>query len=333
MLKGVDVYENDNISDFNILKSQIDVLIQKATQGTGHIDSLLQYRYNYCKAVKIPIGFYHFASYNSTDPVGEAQHFLNTISGLQSDTILWLDIEAEEHWDKQTAINYANAFINYVQSQGFKIGIYTGNSFYYDYLQGNIPDVILWLASYGKEPNLYTQGIASWQYSETGNLDGVIGNIDLDYFQDNILTGQVSQRSYLQKGDNGDRVKEVQQMLLQLGYNLGSYGADGDFGSLTENAIIQFQKKYNLTSEGKVDENTLNELRKKIIEKTQYTLDVPTGDNIFPLGNTGFYIEKRVDGDMGIHRDKGNYIVIRQGGSPEVYWNNNQGAYGSKKLF
>ena len=185
IVKGIDIYEGDNIQDWNIIKQQnIEVVIQKATQGTGHIDKLLQYRYPKIKEAGLKIGFYHFAN-NTGDPQAQAQFFLNAIEGLKSDTVLWLDIEAEEKWDKQSAINFANSFISYVKSKGFSIGIYTGASFYNDYLISNIPSVPLWLASYGKQPSLYPNS-ASWQYSETGSLNGVVGNVDLDYFIDDI---------------------------------------------------------------------------------------------------------------------------------------------------
>ncbi|WPC40607.1 GH25 family lysozyme [Clostridium sp. JS66] len=200
MLKGIDIYEGDNVQDWNAVKNEgIEIVIQKASQGTTHVDKLINYRYPLIKSACLKIGFYHFASYNSQDPKGEAQHFLNSINGLESDTIMWLDLEAEEHWDKQIAINYANTFINYIKNQGHKIGIYTGDSFFHSYLEGNIPDIPLWLASYGREPSLYTNGAASWQYSELGSLDGIIGNVDLDYFLDNILVkdGGIKKVDYL----------------------------------------------------------------------------------------------------------------------------------------
>jgi len=144
MKKGIDIYEADNIQDWNLVKQQgIEVVIQKATQGTSHVDKLLNYRYPLIKAAGLYIGFYHFASYNSTDPITEVEHFLSTINGLGTNTVLWLDLEAEEKWDKQTAINYANAFIDYIQKQGLKVGLYTGDSFYHDYLEGNIPNIPL----------------------------------------------------------------------------------------------------------------------------------------------------------------------------------------------
>ncbi|AKA68567.1 GH25 family lysozyme [Clostridium scatologenes] len=186
-MKGIDIYEGDNIQDWNAVKNAgIEVVIQKASQGTSHVDKLLNYRYPLIRSAGLKIGFYHFASYNSENPIEEAQHFLDTIAGLESDTVLWLDIEAAEKWGKQTSINYANAFIDYVGNQGHEIGIYTGDSFFHSYLKNNIPDVPLWIASYGRQPNLYPDN-ASWQYTDQGQLNGIVGNVDLDYFIDNIF--------------------------------------------------------------------------------------------------------------------------------------------------
>jgi N-acetylmuramoyl-L-alanine amidase len=64
----------------------------------------------------------------------------------------------------------------------------------------------------------------------------------------------------------------------------------------------------------------------------KYDTSIPTGPNIFPILGK-FYIEARADGDMSIHLDRGNYITIRKGGAPEIYWNNNHGQGGSKRLF
>jgi N-acetylmuramoyl-L-alanine amidase len=64
----------------------------------------------------------------------------------------------------------------------------------------------------------------------------------------------------------------------------------------------------------------------------KYDTSIPTGPNIFPILGK-FYIEARTDGDMSIHLDRGNYLTIRKGGAPEVYWNNNKGQGGSKRLF
>ncbi len=48
------------------------------------------------------------------------------------------------------------------------------------------------------------------------------------------------------------------------------------------------------------------------------------------LGN--FYFEKRTDGGLGIHLDRGNYITLFKGKPPVCYWNDNKGNSGSKQL-
>ena len=60
----------------------------------------------------------------------------------------------------------------------------------------------------------------------------------------------VIQNTYLKKGCIGDDVKEMQTMLIELGYACGSTGADGDFGSNTYKALIKFQTDYTLEVDG-----------------------------------------------------------------------------------
>jgi uncharacterized protein (TIGR02594 family) len=59
-----------------------------------------------------------------------------------------------------------------------------------------------------------------------------------------------------------DLVKKIQQVLIDRGYNLGSYGADGDFGRYTRTAVIQFQKdqKLDIKYPGTVGPKTLEAL-------------------------------------------------------------------------
>lgn len=54
----------------------------------------------------------------------------------------------------------------------------------------------------------------------------------------------------LRKGDEGEAVQLMQRYLLELGYDLGSSGIDGDFGSKTEKALKAFQEACNLEIDG-----------------------------------------------------------------------------------
>lgn len=54
----------------------------------------------------------------------------------------------------------------------------------------------------------------------------------------------------LRFGDKGDQVKALQILLLGNGFPCGKWGADGDFGIATENALKEYQQKKKLTVDG-----------------------------------------------------------------------------------
>jgi len=66
----------------------------------------------------------------------------------------------------------------------------------------------------------------------------------------------------LSKGSKGQQVKSLQLLLIGNGHSCGGYGADGDFGSGTYNAVVAFQNKKNLEADGIVGTNTWNALLK-----------------------------------------------------------------------
>ena len=66
--------------------------------------------------------------------------------------------------------------------------------------------------------------------------------------------------NYLRKGDKGERVKALQILLIGKGYSCGGYGADGDFGSNTENAVKALQAAYKIEVDGIVGADTMSRL-------------------------------------------------------------------------
>lgn len=64
----------------------------------------------------------------------------------------------------------------------------------------------------------------------------------------------------LAKGSKGDKVRVLQELLLGRGYDLGTYGADGDFGATTHRRVVSFQKANGLAADGIVGKNTWRKL-------------------------------------------------------------------------
>lgn len=64
----------------------------------------------------------------------------------------------------------------------------------------------------------------------------------------------------MRQGARGNITKLLQEKLINLGYNLGQYGADGVFGAATYNAVVKFQKANGLTPDGVIGQNTWRKL-------------------------------------------------------------------------
>lgn len=66
----------------------------------------------------------------------------------------------------------------------------------------------------------------------------------------------------LMHGDEGADVKTMQELLLSLGYDLGKYGCDGDFGDCTELAVNAFQRDHGLAEDGCLNPTELDMLQR-----------------------------------------------------------------------
>ena len=78
--------------------------------------------------------------------------------------------------------------------------------------------------------------------------------------QQPVEDGKTNKYPKLKKGDKGDAVRYLQTILLNLGYSLPKYGADGDFGNETLKAVKAFQKDWGLAEDGVVGEKTWERL-------------------------------------------------------------------------
>lgn len=64
----------------------------------------------------------------------------------------------------------------------------------------------------------------------------------------------------LRNGMDGADVKELQSLLIQLDYDLGKWGADGDFGDATEIAVRALQQRMKISADGIVGPATIKAL-------------------------------------------------------------------------
>ena len=79
----------------------------------------------------------------------------------------------------------------------------------------------------------------------------------------------------LRKGDKGPYVTLLQTQLLNRGYKLPKYGADGSFGNETLAAVKLFQKDWGLKEDGIVGEETWKFLESSPEKMKTYTVTIP----------------------------------------------------------
>ena len=101
-------------------------------------------------------------------------------------------------------------------------------------------------------------------------------------------------RSDIRRGMTGEDVKEMQSLLIKAGYPLIEYGADGEFGKETENALKNFQSENGLKADGIYGEGTKKALMDVLSEKE--------ADTQFP-----------VEGKTVVIRTNGGSVNIRLG--------------------
>ena len=84
----------------------------------------------------------------------------------------------------------------------------------------------------------------------------------------------------LKKGMIGTDVKALQELMMQLGYDLPKYGADGKFGSETEAAVLDFQKDQEILQDGKYGSETHAALMDAVADDDEGNKDEPETDPI-----------------------------------------------------
>lgn len=106
-------------------------------------------------------------------------------------------------------------------------------------------------------------GVKKKSYKLTSTYIDGYGSVDYTAISGMAFDTPVSASEEQKLGDRvlknyteGADVRELQMKLIALGYDLGSYGADGEFGDCTEMAVRKFQKDKGLSVTGQYDSAT-----------------------------------------------------------------------------
>lgn len=189
--RGIDISKWQGDVDFGSVKnSGVKIVYIKATEGLSFIDPKFSTNYQKAKSAGLLVGFYHFFR-GDVNPLSQANHFIKTISGTSADCKLAIDLESTNGLGKSDLTTNAITFLEEVKRQtGKEVVVYTYSNFAQTSIDNRLSVYPLWIANYGVNTPQNNPIWSSWvgfQYSSTGRISGISGNVDLDEFTDGIL--------------------------------------------------------------------------------------------------------------------------------------------------
>lgn len=120
-------------------------------------------------------------------------------------------------------------------------------------IEGNTSDMVARRSYPLASSSIVGYGRPNWDLVAESSADDFY-DVSIDV-QDTAASGYVT--VVYRKGSTGTAVREYQEKLQRLGYDLGRWGADGDFGTDTYNAVVQFQRDHGLDVDGEIGPMTM----------------------------------------------------------------------------
>ncbi|MCU5087546.1 glycoside hydrolase family 25 protein [Bacillus cereus] len=228
MRKIADLSHHQEYINWGLASKELDFAILRVQDGSRVVDRRYNEYVTGCKAYGVPFGNYAFCRFVSeNDARIEARDFWER---GDKDALLWVaDVEVKTMGDMRAG---TQAFIDELRRLGAKtVGLYVGHHTYNQFEASRIKADFVWIPRYGGSKPSYPCDL--WQYTETGRLAGVNGNVDLNY-----LTGskplewftrgasQLTQNTTVTvKGaEGGLRVRTQPSTSAPVNYNAGYHG-------------------------------------------------------------------------------------------------------------
>jgi lysozyme len=191
-VQGIDVskYQGD-IDWARVRASGIAFAYLKVSEGGDHVDSRFYDNWERAARAGVPRGAYHFMYWCRTASE-QAVWFTQAVPQDASQLPPVLDLEwnndsvtCPQHVPRQQALAMIHKLLAIMeQHTGKRPVIYTDINFHRDVLEGELAGYDFWLRSVAAEPHerFRNRRWAFWQYTATGRVPGVPGDVDRNAF-------------------------------------------------------------------------------------------------------------------------------------------------------
>ncbi len=267
MLKGIDVSGYQGNIDWKKVKNDgvKFAIIKLGTiydEDENSIESTFEKNYNECIKNNIPVGVYVYNYCNSIEALKKGANWvLEVLNKRILNLPVYLDMEDKTivSEGKAALTNQCNEFAKILTNAGYEAGVYANLNWFENYLEPKNfnSNISVWVAQYYKECE-YEGEYDIWQYSSSGKVDGISGNVDMNYlYNENIIKNTDN------NGPEDKTIDELAQEVID-----GKWGNGEDRKKRLEEAGYNYNKiqdKVNEILEG-TNKKSINEIAQEVID-------------------------------------------------------------------
>ena len=196
ILRGIDISEHQGNIDWEKVKNEVDFVIIRCGYGVDDVtqdDRYFLQNIEACKRLGIPYGIYIYSYAVNTDKaISEAQHVRRLLTQAGDYTTpefgIWFDMEGDSYKAQYNVSNetyraIAHTFVSEMNKYGYdNIGIYANLNWWTTILNDTSLDKYpKWVAQYNSQCD-YEKDYIMWQYTSKGAVNGISGNVDMNYY-------------------------------------------------------------------------------------------------------------------------------------------------------
>ena len=157
--------------------------------GSSHslnADKCFEKHYAGFQAAGVPVGAYYYSTADTVDfAKKEAEFVQSLLKGKRLELPVYYDIENNERQGKLSKAlltEIADAFCSAMEDAGYFVGVYANTSWFTSKLDHAALSAkyTIWLADYRGSNANKTLKRDIWQYSSTGSVNGISGNVDVN---------------------------------------------------------------------------------------------------------------------------------------------------------
>ncbi len=183
---GVDVskWQGSSIDWAQVKNAGYDFAILRVGYGryAEQKDECFETNYANAKNAGLDVGAYHF-SYARTvaEAKTEAAVCIEWLKGKSFEYPIFYDVESQTDLGADLTSQIIEAFCTELENAGYYVGVYSYANYLKNYVNSDtLEKYPVWVAHYNVSAPSYT-GHSMWQYTNTGTVSGIGGDVDLNY--------------------------------------------------------------------------------------------------------------------------------------------------------